>query len=126
MIMIIIIIPFIGTTIISRSNIDFCFHVCSTLLREKKVKWTNKQLSFVTQKPVKSTRTSVGKKRKSRKEAEQNREMIKKLATEQSKVRNESRELRPRLWKNSEGIVQKNYDMGSKVFHSRQVLFFRS
>ena len=91
-----VIIPIIRTTIICRSNIDCCFHVCSTLLREKKVKWTNKQPSFVTQKPVKSTRTSVGKKRKSRKEAEQNREMIKKLATEQNKVRNEGPRTTPK------------------------------
>ena len=36
------------------------------------------------------------------------------------------RELRPRLWKNSEGIIQKNYDTGCKIFYSRQALYFRS
>ena len=59
---------------------------------QKKVNWTNKQPIIVTQKPEKSrrtTETAVGKKRKRRKEAEEDREMIKKLAAEGSAVRNE-------------------------------------
>lgn len=56
---------------------------------QKKINWTNKQPIIVTPKPEKSRRTtdtSVGKKRKRRKE---DREMTKKLATEGSAVRND-------------------------------------
>lgn len=59
---------------------------------QKKINWTNKQPIIVTPKPEKSrrtTETSVGKKRKRRKEAEEDREMTKKLATEGSAVRND-------------------------------------
>ena len=60
---------------------------------QEKVNWTNKQPIIVTQKSGKSRRTSnetsVGKKRKRRKETEEDREMIKKMATEGSTVRNE-------------------------------------
>lgn len=57
---------------------------------QKKVNWTNKQPIIVTQKPrTSSSETAVGKKRKRRKEAEEDREMIKKLVTEGTAVRNE-------------------------------------
>ena len=67
------------------------FFISAVHVIQQKVSWTNKQLTIVTQKPEKSrrtTETAIGKKRKKSKEAEE--EMIKKLATEGSAVRNES------------------------------------
>ena len=59
----------------------------------KVISWINKQPIIVPQKPEKSRRTTedaVGKNRKRRQEAEEDHEMIKKLAADGSAVRDES------------------------------------
>ena len=62
----IIIIPIISTTIISRSNIDCCFHVCGTRLREKKSNGP-KTTDFCYTKTRKVNKAFCWKKKKERK-----------------------------------------------------------